>query len=318
MPDLCDPRPVLEIEGLRHRLYDPERDQEFVVRVEPFHDAATLHSFDGCLAFMPGQFVTILGPNACGKSTLISVLGLLRQPSSPETVMKFMLRVPGRSGKIEEHDIVAAWKQPRRIEELRRRHLGFALQSGELLPELTVRENIALPVELNGGSSRDARKRVDELLAGFGLLKGDAANRVPNSRVNKISGGEYQRVALARAISHRPSLVFVDEPTASLNQKTAREALGQLRQLQEELRTVVVMITHDEVLAHEFSDAIVRMEAVSATSGRVRSFGPNVRPAVPPPLPVVPPPLPATEAIQQVAPQQQQQSQTAIIAEEQL
>ena len=174
-----------------------------------------------------------------------------------------------------------------RIEDIRRRHLGFALQSGELIPELTVRENIALPMRLNGVRRAECRRRVDELLDGFGLLKGDAGNRVPNSRINKISGGEYQRVALARAIAHKPALVFVDEPTASLNQLTARTALRQLRILQRESgdRTVVVMITHDNTLAFEFSDLIVRMEAVSATAGRVAAWGPGPAGRRPAPAP---------------------------------
>ena len=122
------------------------------------------------------------------------------------------------------------------------------------------------------------RDQLDALLDGFGLLKGDVGNRVPNSRINKISGGEHQRVALARAIAHNPALVFVDEPTASLNQVTARRALRQLRLLQRDSgnRTVVVMITHDNTLAAEFSDLIVQMEAVSATAGRVADILTNL------------------------------------------
>ena len=263
-PADADRSPVLELEGLRHCLYDPERGQEFVISV------------DRRLALGPGQFVTILGPNACGKTTLLSVLGLLRKPSSLADVRTFTIRVPGPSGVVE-HSLAEEWRHPRRIEDIRRRHLGFALQSGELIPELTVRENIALPMRLNGVGRADCRRRVDALLNGFGLLKGDAGSRVPNSRINKISGGEYQRVALARAIAHKPALVFVDEPTASLNQLTAREALRQLRNLQRESgdRTVVVMITHDNTLAFEFSDLIIRMEAVSATAGRVAAVEVN-------------------------------------------
>jgi ABC-type lipoprotein export system ATPase subunit len=250
--------PVLEIEGLQHRLYDPQRRQEFIVHV------------GDCLRFWPGQFITLLGPNACGKTTLLSVLGLLRKPSALATLRRFTMRLPGVGG-LDTVNLVDAWQKPRVIEALRRRHLGFALQSGELIPELTARENIALPLQLNGARGGEVQARVEALLAGFGLLKGDAGSRVPRSRINKLSGGEYQRVALARAIVHRPALVFVDEPTASLNQLTAREALGQLRQLQKEScdRTVVVMITHDTILAREFSDVIVHMEAVSATAGRV-------------------------------------------------
>ena len=256
--------PVLELDGLRHRLYDPERGAEFVVCV------------DQPLSFGPGQFVTLLGPNACGKTTLLSILGLLRKPSDIEGLRHFTMRIPCAGG-FETVDLKREWCHLRRIEEIRRRYLGFSLQSGELIPELTVRENIALPLRLNGVPAAQRRARTDSLLDGFGLLKGDVGNRVPNSRINKISGGEHQRVALARAIAHNPALVFVDEPTASLNQVTARVALRQLRLLQRDSghRTVVVMITHDNTLAAEFSDLIVRMEAVSATAGRVAGVEAN-------------------------------------------
>lgn len=250
---------VLELEGLHHRLYDPARRQEFVIDVE------------GCLAVYAGEFVTVVGPNACGKTTLLSVLGLLRRPSHPETLRRFVIRAPGPAGPVS-HAIVEEWRHPRRIEELRRRHLGFALQSGELVPELTVAENIAVPMRLGGAPGRACRERVAALLAGFGLGAGLA-----RSRVHRLSGGEYQRVALARAIAHRPALVFVDEPTASLNPLTAREALGQLRALQQESgeRAAVVMITHDAALAREFSDRIVRMESLGATAGRVAAVEEN-------------------------------------------
>lgn len=257
--------PVFEVQRLRQRLYDPERKQEFVVTV-PMR-----------LAFPAGGFVTILGPNACGKTTLLTVFGLLRRPSSLDSVERYYIHVPN-GDKTETLDMVKEWHSGKRIEQIRRRYLGFALQSGELLPALTVRENIAIPLRVNGASAKECRKRVDELLDRFGLMKGSNSNKLPDSRVNTISGGEYQRVALARAIAHRPVLVFVDEPTASLNRKTAREALTQLRELQRESggRTAIVMITHDETLAMEFADLVVRMEAVSATEGRVASITPNV------------------------------------------
>ena len=151
------------------------------------------------------------------------------------------------------------------------------LQSGELLTALTVRENIAFPLAVNNYPKDKVRERVDDLLNGFELLKGSATNNLPDSRVNKISGGEYQRVALARAIAHRPAIVFVDEPTASLQRKTAQKALVQLCKLRSESggRTAIVMITHDDTLAKEFADRIVRMRATSATSGEVEGVYAN-------------------------------------------
>lgn len=256
---------VLEIEGLEQRLYDRQRGEEFVVFVR---EAITI---------MRGSFVAILGPSGCGKTTLLTVLGLLRAPSHPEKLQRFAIWTPGEHGPVE-HDLQAAWRRRRegQIEQLRRRHLGFALQSGELLNSLTVRENISAPLRLNGAGRAACRERVSELIAAFGL--GDAnqsepradrprrerslfEGRIALSRVNKLSGGEYQRVALARAIVHRPTLVFVDEPTAALNRELARGALEQLGRLQRggQHSGATIMITHDEALAEEFADTIIRM-----------------------------------------------------------
>jgi ABC-type lipoprotein export system ATPase subunit len=255
--------PVLTLERLRHRLWDPERNQEFVVSVERLEVSA-------------GSFVAILGPNACGKTTLLTVIGLLRKPTNPDGKLRFSMRVHGEGGPADL-DIAREWQRPRRIETFRRKHLGFALQSGELLSALTVRENIALPLHVNGWNHADIHARVQELLEGFDLLKGSEDDRLADSRVNKLSGGEYQRVALARAIVHRPDLVFVDEPTASLNRQTARRALRQLNRLQHDSggRTTVIMITHDEDLAKEFADSIVRMEAVGPTAGQMACLEEN-------------------------------------------
>lgn len=251
---------VLEIEGLEQRLYDRQRGEEFVVFVRE------------TIAITSGSFVAILGPSGCGKTTLLTVLGLLRAPSHPEKLKRFAIWTHGDEGPVE-HDLKTAWalRAEGHIERLRRRHLGFALQSGELLNSLTVRENIAAPLRLNGADRARCRRRVSELIAAFGLADerdvghartdGLYQGRIALSRVNKLSGGEYQRVALARAIVHRPTLVFVDEPTAALNRELARGALEQLRQLQADGQHAgaTIMITHDEGLADEFADTIIRM-----------------------------------------------------------
>lgn len=256
---------VLEIAGLQQRLFDRQRGEEFRVFVrQP-------------IVITAGSFVAILGPSGCGKTTLLTVLGLLRAPSHPERLERFSIWTPGPNGPIEQ-DLKAAWKRrsQRQIEHLRRRHLGFALQSGELLSSLTVRENIAAPLRLNGMRRAACRQRVAELLAAFGLAdpppaelhagrskpdRSPVQGRIALSRINKLSGGEYQRVALARAIAHRPALVFVDEPTAALNRELARGALEQLGRLQRggQFAGATVMITHDEGLAEEFADTIIRM-----------------------------------------------------------
>jgi len=264
-------RPVLAVEKLQQRLRDAKTGEQFTV------------TLDERLEIQPGTFAAILGPSGCGKTTLLSVLGLLRRPSDPQSVGCFEISGQDAKGKVIAHDLKELWQRNRqhRIERLRRQHIGFALQSGELLSSLTVRENIALPLQLNCLGRREVRDRVDELLAAFGLnasghisegalysTSDDNESDVPvdgcrlsNARVNKLSGGEFQRVVLARAIAHRPRIVFVDEPTSSLNRELARTSLSQLKHSQTESDDpgAVVMITHDEQLASEFADMIIRM-----------------------------------------------------------
>lgn len=267
------PEIVLEIDGLEQRLFDAERGEEFTVRVsQPLQIASR-------------SLVALLGPSGCGKTTLLTVLGLLRAPSHPQTLRRFVMRTPRPNGGWDEHDLRSLWLSGARrsIERLRRERIGFALQSGELLPALTVRENIATPLMLNGVTATVCRARVDELLESFGLngpprLNG-SGRRLDQSRINKLSGGEYQRVALARAIVHRPTLLYVDEPTSALNRELAWGALQQVRSLQCSPNSfgAAVMITHDEQLAAAFADIIVRMAPVPGQSaGEVVEVIPNV------------------------------------------
>ena len=248
------------------------------------------------LSIRPGSYVAILGPSGCGKTTLLTVLGLLRRPFDPASIGRFRMTVDNGDGMPAEYDLKELWQRnkQRRIENLRRRHIGFALQSGELLTSLNVRENIAAPLNLNGIFGRPCRDRVDELLKAFGLeaVNGqadkepvaedrsadlsqsgfDAISTLARARVNKLSGGEYQRVVLARAVAHHPAIVFVDEPTSALNRELARTALRLLREARSERggREATVMITHDELLATEFADLIVRMAPLKGrTAGEV-------------------------------------------------
>jgi putative ABC transport system ATP-binding protein len=263
--------PVLVVEDLQQRLRDPKSGEQFVVTLE------------GRLEIHSGTFTAILGPSGCGKTTLLSVLGLLRRPSEPKSIGCFQIAAKDPKGDVAVHDLKDLWHRNRQhsIDKLRRQHIGFALQSGELLSSLTVRENIAIPLCLNCLSRSDVRDRVDELLEAFGLNASGhisesalystgsenesdrslTGSRLANARVNKLSGGEYQRVVLARAIAHRPRLAFVDEPTSSLNRELARVSLSQLKHSQTAGNDpgAVMMITHDEQLAAEFADTIIRM-----------------------------------------------------------
>lgn len=255
---------VLELAGLEQRLFDAERGEQFVVRVDHY------------LKIARRSVVALLGPSGCGKTTLLTVLGLLRSPSHLAKLETFIMRTQGPNGSWIEYDLRQIWlrRQRRQIERLRREHIGFALQNGELLPSLTVRENIAVPLRLNGLTGKRCWDRVNELLTTFRLDGSESTDdeaarqrhrrRLAYSRINKLSGGEYQRVALARAIAHRPTLLYVDEPTSALNRELAWGALEQMRLLQcsESSQGAAVMITHDEQLAIAFADVIIRMAPV--------------------------------------------------------
>jgi len=252
--------PVIEVNGLEHQLRDPESGDTFTLCI------------DKPLMIRAGSFTTILGPSGCGKTTLLTLIGLLRKPSNPKAIKNFMLGRQHGSNKM--YNLADLWYRgyERQIEKLRRQYIGFALQSGELLSSLTVSENIAVPLRLNGVPESQCRKRVAELLNAFDLGGETKGNRLANARINKLSGGEFQRVVLARAIAHSPQIVFVDEPTSALNRELARKALIQLKCLQSESssRTAVVMITHDETLSEEFSDQIVRMAPeTNRAAGRI-------------------------------------------------
>lgn len=261
---ISEPEYLLELEGLEQRLFDKASGETFTVRV------------DAPLRIPRRSVVALLGPSGCGKTTLLTVLGLLRSPTNPEKLGRFVMRTPKKNGEWVQHDLSSIWKAKRRnvVERLRREHLGFALQNGELLPALTVRENIATPLKLNGVGNRVCKERVTGLLQSFGLEdrqipaeestgqnKTQIKRNLGDQRINRLSGGEYQRVALARAIAHRPTLLFVDEPTSALNRELAHGALRELRNLQcgPDSHGAVIMISHDEDLALTFADLIIKM-----------------------------------------------------------
>jgi putative ABC transport system ATP-binding protein len=267
----------LEIDGLRQRLYDRARGEEFVAYV------------DMNITLRAGDFVALLGPSGCGKTTLLSVLGLLRAPTDLTRLKCFKIWVPRLGEVVTELDLKRAWQEGNRsaVEEIRRRHFGFSLQSGELITSLTVYENIAAPLRLNGLSRNEIIQRVNSLIEAFRLRRrlaslekvavsasagteendgesSECFSSLAGARINRLSGGEFQRVALARAIAHRPTIAFVDEPTSALNRELARGSLELLRNLQSSDRQdgmggVTVMITHDEQFAAEFSNVIIRM-----------------------------------------------------------
>ena len=172
----------------------------------------------------PGEYLVIVGRSGSGKSTLLNLLGGLDRPTRGE------VRVDGRS--------VASMSE-RELSALRRGRIGFVFQAFNLIPTLTVEENLLVPLQLNGiGRSNGGTERVRELLDSAGLAGLDA--RFPE----ELSGGEQQRVAVLRAIAHEPDIVIADEPTGNLDLGTARQTLELLESFAGTAGRSLVMATH--------------------------------------------------------------------------
>lgn len=207
--------------------------------VEYVTDGYAVRALDG-LSFEaePGELVVLLGPSGCGKTTLLSCLGGILTPTS---------------GRIVVGDLEVTALSGGRLDEYRRERIGFVFQAFNLIPSLTARENIAVPLALTGWSRHAATERADELLAVVGLA--ERAEHKPA----KLSGGQQQRVAVARGLGHDPKLLLADEPTANLDQVQAESVIRLLRNVCDDGRTVVVS-THDARLV-PIADRIVRLVA---------------------------------------------------------
>jgi putative ABC transport system ATP-binding protein len=211
-------------------------------------EVAALQGVD--LDLFDGELVVILGPSGSGKSTLLNILGGLDAPS-------------GGTVRFRDHDLVGA--SDRELTRYRREHVGFVFQFYNLIPSLTARENVALVTEISERplDPADALRRV-------GL--GDRMDHFPS----QMSGGEQQRVAIARAIAKRPDVLLCDEPTGALDAETGKLVLQALTDINRELGTTTVVITHNAPIAR-LADRVLRMR-----SGRIAEVGHNavkVRPA---------------------------------------
>jgi putative ABC transport system ATP-binding protein len=199
------------------------------VRVE------ALHGVD--LDLYEGEFTVVLGPSGSGKSTLLNILGGLDAPTGGEV-------------RFRDHDLVAA--DDRALTRYRREHVGFVFQFYNLIPSLTARENVALVTQLAANPMPP-----ESALYLVGL--GDRLDHFPS----QLSGGEQQRVAIARAIAKRPDVLLCDEPTGALDADTGRLVLRSLVDVNRELGTATVIITHNAVIA-SIADRVLRM-----TSGQI-------------------------------------------------
>ncbi len=174
-----------------------------------------------------GEFVAIIGRSGAGKSTLLYQISMLDHPTSGE------IYVDGENvSKLDEEDRVA----------FRLRELGYVFQDYALLPDLTARENVAVPLIMQGRSIAEAYEIAEKMLSRVGLS--ERFNNLPS----KLSGGEQQRVSIARAIAHEPKILFADEPTANLDTESSALVLQIFLELHKQGQTIV-MVTHEEEYA---------------------------------------------------------------------
>jgi putative ABC transport system ATP-binding protein len=185
-----------------------------------------------------GEIAALLGASGSGKTTLLNLLSGIDTPD-------------GGSVHIDGTRIHNLGEPQRTL--FRRRHIGFVFQFFNLIPTLTVGENIALPMELIGTQPQITLERVDTLLDQVGLPR--MAKRYPET----LSGGEQQRTAVARALSHRPQLLLADEPTGNLDEVTGRQVISLLTDLVREQRTTLVVVTHSHAVA-DAADRVLQLQ----------------------------------------------------------
>ena len=184
-----------------------------------------------------GTFVSIVGPSGSGKSTLLYLIGLCDRPTS---------------GKVYFKERDSSRLTGRELREIRLREIGFVFQTFNLLPTLTARENVELPMAMANVPTGNQSRRAIQLLESLGL--GDRVEHRPK----ELSVGEMQRVAIARALANNPSLIIADEPTGELDSKTGLEIVNLLSSMCKEERTVI-LATHDERIT-AMSDVVYRIQ----------------------------------------------------------
>jgi len=183
-----------------------------------------------------GEFAAIMGPSGCGKSTLLNIIGMLDTPTT---------------GEYHFNGQEISRFSERQLAQLRKVSLGFIFQSFNLIDELSVFENVELPLIYQGMSSRERAERIDEVLEKVGIA--ERRNHLPQ----QLSGGQQQRVAVARAVVSRPNMILADEPTGNLDSTNGEEVMELLTRLNAE-GTTILMVTHSQTHA-EYAQRVINL-----------------------------------------------------------
>ena len=223
---------------------------EKLVKIYETEDVETTALNEVDLNIKEGEFVAVMGPSGCGKSTLLNLLGMIDSPSSGDYYF-----MDEEVGHLPE----------RKRSNVRKHNLGFVFQSFNLIDELTVFENVELPMLYTNTPSSERKKRVEELLENMKMMH--RRKHFPQ----QLSGGQQQRVAVARAIVNHPKLILADEPTGNLDSSNGDDVMRLLSELNA-AGTTIVMVTHSQYCA-EFANRIVRMlDGQVVTENVVRQF----------------------------------------------
>lgn len=205
-----------------------------------------VHALDGVsFSVEQGEFVAIIGPSGSGKSTLLHILGAVDEPTSGKVIMD------GKDVFSQKEEALAIF---------RRRQVGLIYQFYNLIPVLNVKENITLPVLMDGRKVNESR--LNEMVKLLGLQGRE--NHLPN----QLSGGQQQRVSIGRALMNAPAVVLADEPTGNLDSKNSQEIMHLLRDSNEQFHQTMIMITHDENIALQ-ADRIIAIEDGKITRDEV-------------------------------------------------
>ncbi len=187
------------------------------------YDDGSVKALNGInLDIFEGEFVSIIGPSGSGKSTLLNMLGALDIPTRGEIYIDGINLLKAKD-----------------LSDFRREKIGFVFQLHNLIPNLSVMDNVQIPLMHTGLSSKEMKKRAEEMISAVGLA--DKKKQKPN----KLSGGQRQRVAIARALVNKPSIILADEPTGSLDTKTGAMVLKLLRDMHDAYNVTLIIVTHD-------------------------------------------------------------------------
>lgn len=219
------PEPILKLSGIARDFYDGRNLRRVLEKTD--------------LDLYPGEFTILAGPSGSGKTTLLTIMGLILKPSE---------------GTIAIRGKMIAKMSESALASLRLHNYGFVFQLAELLPALSIMENIIVASGIQGRRVPPAlRRRAEELLEGFGLAE------CINMRPLQLSGGQKQRVAIARALVNEPAVLLCDEPTSALDSESSAIVLDVLKKLSRDTARAMIMVTHDPRV-FPFADRLIKIE----------------------------------------------------------